>query len=386
MFRRIQHYLIPGLVIQAVLVGGGYATGRELVEFFLRLGPASALMGMALTALLFSAGAMISFELARLFHAYDYHSFTRLFLGPCRVLFEVGYLAGLVLVLAIVSAAAGELLSSYGYPKWLSETLFMAVVVAALVFFGSSFVERVISAWSIIFYITYCLLCVLVVSRFGSHLQHALVSESLRPAAALWNGLSYTSYNIPLLPVLIFVARNFRNRREALLAGALAGPLILLPGFVFLLTLSAFYPDIVSASLPIQVVLERLGRPALTTAVRLVILGALIKTGAGLLHGFNERLAHSAGERGRPLPRALRPIVAVALMSAAIFAATHIGLVVLIGKGYRYSALYYLVVLVIPMLTIGLWRLLRGSAAGTDSHRQTHCRAGVSGEATQPLR
>jgi uncharacterized membrane protein YkvI len=25
--------IVPGLVIQAVMVGGGYATGRELVEF-----------------------------------------------------------------------------------------------------------------------------------------------------------------------------------------------------------------------------------------------------------------------------------------------------------------------------------------------------------------
>ena len=50
---------------QAVLVGGGYATGRELVEFFVSKGPATGLAGLALTALWFSAGAMVSFELAR---------------------------------------------------------------------------------------------------------------------------------------------------------------------------------------------------------------------------------------------------------------------------------------------------------------------------------
>jgi uncharacterized membrane protein YkvI len=62
---RVLNYIVPGLGIQAVLVGGGYATGRELVEFFISQGPATALLGMALTALLFSAGSMISFELAR---------------------------------------------------------------------------------------------------------------------------------------------------------------------------------------------------------------------------------------------------------------------------------------------------------------------------------
>ena len=32
MLRNLQKMLVPGLVIQAVLVGGGYATGREIVE------------------------------------------------------------------------------------------------------------------------------------------------------------------------------------------------------------------------------------------------------------------------------------------------------------------------------------------------------------------
>ncbi len=30
-----QKYLLPGLVFQGVVIGGGYATGRELAEFFL---------------------------------------------------------------------------------------------------------------------------------------------------------------------------------------------------------------------------------------------------------------------------------------------------------------------------------------------------------------
>lgn len=29
-------YLLPGLVFQSLTIGGGYGTGRELVEFFLR--------------------------------------------------------------------------------------------------------------------------------------------------------------------------------------------------------------------------------------------------------------------------------------------------------------------------------------------------------------
>ena len=32
-------YLLPGFVFQSIVIGGGYGTGRELVEFFLKFGP-----------------------------------------------------------------------------------------------------------------------------------------------------------------------------------------------------------------------------------------------------------------------------------------------------------------------------------------------------------
>ena len=34
MLRLLKIYLLPGAVLQSVMIGGGYGTGRELVEFF----------------------------------------------------------------------------------------------------------------------------------------------------------------------------------------------------------------------------------------------------------------------------------------------------------------------------------------------------------------
>jgi len=36
---RFQRFLLPGFAFKAVVIGGGYATGRELAEFFLPSGP-----------------------------------------------------------------------------------------------------------------------------------------------------------------------------------------------------------------------------------------------------------------------------------------------------------------------------------------------------------
>ncbi len=78
-FRR---YLLPGFVFQSIIIAGGYGTGRELVEFFLRFGTLGGLLGMLLPAMVVvSITCAIAFELARLSGCYDYRSFLRQLLG-----------------------------------------------------------------------------------------------------------------------------------------------------------------------------------------------------------------------------------------------------------------------------------------------------------------
>jgi uncharacterized membrane protein YkvI len=347
------------LVIQAVLVGGGYSTGRELVEFFLIGGPATAMLAMALTAVYFSIGSMISFELARQYRAFDYRSFCRVYLGRYWVLYEWGYIAILILVLSVVSSAAGKLLAEMTGTREFSDSVAFMVSVSLIVFFGNTLIERIISIWSVIFYVVYGTLFVLVVRKFGHALGTALAAVPMHYGQALSDSVSYAGYNIAILPVLIFVARNFNSRREALISGALAGPLILLPGFAFLLTLSAFYPTILDAPLPVTVVLDKLGNPILTMLARIVILGAFTKTGVGLLHGLNERFAGSFTEKGIVMPRGARPAIAIALMAIAVYLATSWGIVELIARGYRYSSYFFLAVFVVPVATKGVWLILR---------------------------
>ena len=50
-FKRL---LLPGLGFKAVVIGGGYATGRELAEFFLSAGPRGGLLAILLATILFS--------------------------------------------------------------------------------------------------------------------------------------------------------------------------------------------------------------------------------------------------------------------------------------------------------------------------------------------
>ena len=85
-------YLLPGFVFQSVIIGGGYGTGRELVEFFLNYGPLGGLLGMVLvTTVMWSVLLAITFEFSRKFRSYDYRTFFKNLLGPFWFAFEIIY-------------------------------------------------------------------------------------------------------------------------------------------------------------------------------------------------------------------------------------------------------------------------------------------------------
>lgn len=353
----IQRLLLPGLVVMALMIGGGYATGRELVEFFVTTGPATAIAGVVVASTTLSAGAMVGFELARRHATYDYMSFTRTLLGRGWVIFEFGYLAFLLLALSVMSAAAVALLDEmFGLPAPLAASAFIGGI-AGLVFFGSQWVERVIGAWSILFLAAYGTMLALVLMRFEPQLQQSLAASTLNPKAALLAGVSFMSYNVIMLPAAIFVARHFDSRRQALIAGALSGALLLIPGLGLLFALCAFYPQVLTQEIPVSFILEQLDSPALTFTVRLVILGALIKSGTGMLHGLNERIARTLAESNRPLPRWGRPAIALTAMFIAIYVASSIGIIDLVKHGYRFSGVLFLACFLLPLLTRGTWMI-----------------------------
>ncbi|MFC1783941.1 hypothetical protein ACFL02_10250 [Planctomycetota bacterium] len=74
-------YLLPGFVFQSVIIGGGYGTGRELVQYFLQYGPLGGLLGMMITTVMWSVFLALTFEFARCFRAYDYRGFFKELLG-----------------------------------------------------------------------------------------------------------------------------------------------------------------------------------------------------------------------------------------------------------------------------------------------------------------
>jgi uncharacterized membrane protein YkvI len=354
-FRR---YLLPGFVFEAAVIGGGYATGRELVEFFLPAGPLGGLVGMAVSMLVWSAVLAVSFELARCAGAYDYRSFSKLLLGRGWFLFEVAYLLLIILVLAVMGAAAGEIVHSlFGLPR-LVGSLAMIAVVGLILFQSSTAIERFLS-WSVsYFYLVYFAFMIWSLLAFGDRIENSLAAE---PVGHRWftAGVTYAGYNVATIPAVLFCIRHLSTRREAVVAGLVAGPLGMLPGLAFYIAMMGHYREIEAVALPSAFLLAKLQAPWFEWAFQIAVLLTLVDTGVPILHAINERVARVYEERRRLMPRTLRPGLAIGVMVLSVFAASAVGLVGLIAKGYGLLTYAFIVLLILPVLTVGVRTIAR---------------------------
>jgi uncharacterized membrane protein YkvI len=172
-------------------------------------------------------------------------------------------------------------------------------------------------------------------------------------------GVTYGSYNIVAAIMILPVLRHIPTRRNALVAGAIAGPMAMAPGFVFLLAMIAFYPTILSETLPSDFLLQQMDVPGFRIAFQAMVFGALLESGVGVVHAVNERAVNGWNARRGAHPRWLRPALTAGLLVLCMFIADRIGLVALIAQGYRAMAVVFLLVFVLPLLTLGTSRLWR---------------------------
>lgn len=347
-------YLLPGFVFQSVVIGGGYATGRELIEFFFTSGPLGGVLGLVVAGLVFGLVLAAGFEFARVKSAYDYRSFCRALMGRAWVVYEIAFVALLLLILSIIASAAGELTaSSFSIPSGIGTFLLLALI-ALLTFYGGDVIKRVLAGWSFLLYGVYITLFALVLARFGNEIGIAFSSDA---GSESWvkSGILYAGYNLAILPTVLFAVKGQTTRREALGSGLIAGAIAVVPAILFFVALMALYPEVSAATIPSAVLMNALQMPILGLVFQVVIFGTFVETGTALLHAVNERVSSTLEEAGHHLPQVARPVIALSAIALAMLAGIQFGITALIARGYNVLTVVFICILVLPLLAKCVW-------------------------------
>jgi uncharacterized membrane protein YkvI len=95
-----------------------------------------------------------------------------------------------------------------------------------------------------------------------------------------------------------------------------------------------------------------------------MIFSALLESGTSSVHAINERIDRAwESRKGKALTHAQRLGIAVVVLVVCMFLASRFGLVALIANGYRALAYILLATFVLPLLTVGVWKIVRNETA-----------------------
>lgn len=357
-------YLVPGLVFQSVVIAGGYGTGAELMEFFLKFGPKAGLISMiGISMVIWSIVCAATYEFARRFKVYNYRTMFQKLLGKAWFLYEICYVVLLMIVLAVIASSAGTILNELWGLNYFVGVIGLMAGVGLLVYFGTEAIENVLSFWSFVLYAVYILFMLLVFSKHGGNISSALANSPMEPGWVM-GGFQYGFYNLGIIPAVLFTLSHVETRKEAVVSGLITGVIGILPGVFMLLAMIAYYPTILGDTVPTVTMLTDLGMNWLQILFQIVLFGTLIETGTGFIFAVTERFDTWRIDQGKQPSKAMSMAITIALLLLGVFI-SQFGLLSLIARGYGTISWGFLFIYVLPILTLGVYKVIQADKEQT---------------------
>jgi uncharacterized membrane protein YkvI len=362
---RYAKWLLPGVLFQSTLIGGGYASGREIVEFGGRFG-ALGLWSILVIFLGFALLCALAFEFCRVTRSYDYGNFIRGLLGPLWWAFDLLFIVMAVLVIAIVSAATGEVAQDTVGVPYLPAVTVVIVAVGALILGGGGSIEKFKTFGTVLLYGAFIFFAVVVLLDNWDGVQATLAQGESEGTfgEALFSGGQYVSYNLVILPAVFFALYRQTSRKETLTSGFVAGLLASIPFVLTFLCIMAFFPDeaVLGAEVPWLAMLADVGGTALVAFYAFIVIWTLVETATGLVHAIMDRInaGLSAADRTTLSSAQAAGITVVVLIAAVALA--QIGIIELIAQGYGMMAYGFFALFALPLLTVGVYRIVQAPA------------------------
>lgn len=343
--------------MQSVLIGGGYATGREIVEYGAKFGANGWISGLAIF-FGFSLISILSMEACRQWQVYDYKSLLKKLIGKGWMAYEVVYLMLAILIIAVMASAAGEILhNTLGFDQWVGVIL-IVVLVGFLNYKGDEVIAKLETIGTIALFAAYITFAFVVFSNKGTEIvstfgewDTSYEGEAPGFGLLLWTGILYVGYNLAVYPSSFFTYKRIHSRRESIYAGIISGLLMTIPWFLTYFAMMAYYPDknILAATVPWLVMLKAF-HPSLIVIFGIVVGWTLVETATGMIHAFIHRVEMEVVEKkSAPLKKTTKAIISALALGAALILA-QVGIIDLVAKGYAIMAYAMIAVYGLPLL------------------------------------
>ncbi|MEJ6951320.1 YkvI family membrane protein [Natronospora cellulosivora (SeqCode)] len=333
--------------------GGGFASGRQVAEFFVQYGWYSIftpIIAMGINALVF----YYVWDFSVVNNTYDYRSWTNEFYKPYEKIFsnmyEIIFVMTMCIATAVAFATGGDTIATAIGTPYILNTIIIASIIFILTIFGANIVRRVAVFVAVLLIVGVAI--VYGVNAIASFPQVIEVINTRTGEAqfwpALWRMLLYASFQSLAIGAYIAVADALKTREDAKKAA--------ITGFIVngaLLTLAAFtvfahYPDILEIPVPtLTVVNQGIGGSFAEGLISVLIILGVISTGVNFVFGGVKRIVswwpgEASDERNRSIIVSLGFVLLT--WSIALF-----GLIPLVARGYNLLGYLGIPMIIIPV-------------------------------------
>ncbi|WP_181363061.1 YkvI family membrane protein [Sulfoacidibacillus thermotolerans] len=279
------------------VVGAGFASGQEVLQFFTRYG-SYAVLGIGLTTLLFFVFGLYAMSLGPMHGAPTFSDVSESVMskGTSRLI------SGMLLILLFgitiaMMAGSGALLSEQFHWSFGMSAIFTGVVTAltlALGMRGMMSVNSVIVPFLVVFVVV--LFLYVWWTNHGAIMQLAIPSSVpiLSPWKLLFSAFTYAGLNVGLSFTVLVPLGHVASRRKVLISGALLGAVGLgLLLFLLHLLLVKMYPDGLQYEVPMGHLALSLP-PMLRYSFVIILWAEIFSTLLGNVYGIASELSRNA--------------------------------------------------------------------------------------------
>lgn len=292
----IKHQWMLVMGYLGAVIGAGFASGQEIVQFFVAYG-ASGAKGVVLATVLFGlCGGFLLYK-AHDQKAANYQDMLKNLLGH-RLGMAVDFLLALFLFLGISTmlSASGAVFYEHLYlPK--NMGIFLAYILIVILLVTGK--KGLILSYNILVPIKIVLL--LIISGYAAFFVDekqpevfALAFSSEGSWSWLISSILYVSYNFALAMVVLTEYQSVTNRRNGILGAAWGG--LILGGLVTInyFSLCKFFPDVMHYQVPMLYVAGQISLSAKHLYTMVLWLG-IITTAIANAYGFAQRFSKFTG-------------------------------------------------------------------------------------------
>lgn len=337
-----------------VIVGAGFASGQEILQYFTSFGHYGTLAAI-ISTVLFAYLGMILTKIGSRIQTISHREAVYKVSGN----YILGLIVDIIIIITLfgvgvvmIAGAGSAFEQQFGIPTYIGSFIMTTLIVLTMMLK----VDKVVSVIGTV--TPFLMLAIVVIAIYSVFTMDTSLAE-LNPIAKeqpsavsnwIYSGINYASFNIAVgAGMAIVMGAAEKDERLATIGGFLGGLFI---GALILLAHFAIFSkvDVVAAyDLPLLKIVEGIS-PVLGVIMAIIILGMIFNTGVGMFYAFVARFFDMENNT---------PYIAIIGTGVLGYIASFVGFTGLVGKFYPFIGLLGLFLVV--ALFIAPFRMKKGT-------------------------